>query len=93
MFVLQPIFGKIVLPLLGGLPSVWNTCMVCYQPVLFLGYLYAHLNATRRPPCRQITAERGHPLHIHTRPGCLSRQDALNVRLTWKNPAVRKCKT
>ncbi len=42
MFVLQPMFGKILLPLLGGSPSVWNTCMVFYQSILFLGYLYAH---------------------------------------------------
>ena len=42
MFVLQPLFGKILLPLLGGSPAVWNTCMVFYQSILFLGYLYAH---------------------------------------------------
>ena len=39
MFVLQPLFGKILLPLLGGSPAVWNTCMVFYQTILFLGYL------------------------------------------------------
>lgn len=42
MFVLQPLFGKLLLPLLGGTPAVWNTCMVFYQTLLFLGYLYAH---------------------------------------------------
>ncbi len=42
MFILQPMFGKILLPLLGGTPAVWNTCMVFYQTLLFLGYLYAH---------------------------------------------------
>jgi len=42
MFVLQPMFGKTLLPLLGGSPAVWNTCMVFYQSILFLGYLYAH---------------------------------------------------
>ncbi|TAK93242.1 spermidine synthase, partial [Patescibacteria group bacterium] len=42
MFILQPMFGKILLPLLGGSPAVWNTCMVFYQILLFLGYLYAH---------------------------------------------------
>ena len=54
MFVLQPIFGKVLLPLLGGSPSVWNACMVFYQSVLFLGYLYAHVTATRCTPRRQI---------------------------------------
>jgi len=47
MFVLQPLFGKILLPLLGGSPAVWNTCMVFYQSILFLGYLYAHALSTR----------------------------------------------
>lgn len=47
MFVLQPMFGKTLLPLLGGSASVWNTCMVFYQSLLFLGYLYAHLLSTR----------------------------------------------
>jgi hypothetical protein len=54
MFVLQPIFGKVLLPLLGGSPSVWNACMVFYQSVLFLGYLYAHVTATCCTPRRQI---------------------------------------
>ncbi|MEY4768889.1 MAG: hypothetical protein RL637_1528 [Pseudomonadota bacterium] len=42
MFTLQPLFGKLLLPALGGSPAVWNTCMVFYQTVVFLGYLYAH---------------------------------------------------
>ena len=54
MFVLQPLFGKILLPLLGGSPAVWNTCMVFYQTILFLGYLYAHTIASRFKPVRQI---------------------------------------
>jgi hypothetical protein len=47
MFIMQPMFGKALLPLLGGSASVWNTCMVFYQSVLFLGYLYAHWLSTR----------------------------------------------
>ena len=54
MFVLQPLFGKILLPLLGGSPAVWNTCMVFYQIILFLGYLYAHTISTRFGRHRQI---------------------------------------
>jgi hypothetical protein len=54
MFVLQPLFGKILLPLLGGSPAVWNTCMVFYQSILFLGYLYAHYLSTRYSQYRQI---------------------------------------
>ncbi|MEY3289217.1 MAG: hypothetical protein RLZZ419_1459 [Pseudomonadota bacterium] len=54
MFVLQPLFGKLLLPLLGGSPAVWNTCMVFYQTILFLGYLYAHTISTRFSQHRQI---------------------------------------
>ena len=54
MFVLQPLFGKLLLPLLGGSPAVWNTCMVFYQSLLFLGYLYAHLLSMRFDQRRQI---------------------------------------
>jgi hypothetical protein len=54
MFVLQPMFGKILLPLLGGSPAVWNTCMVFYQSILFLGYLYAHYLSTRLTSHKQI---------------------------------------
>ncbi|RLA20712.1 MAG: spermidine synthase [Gammaproteobacteria bacterium] len=54
MFVLQPLFGKILLPLLGGSPAVWNTCMVFYQTLLFLGYLYAHYLSTKFNQHRQI---------------------------------------
>ena len=54
MFVLQPLFGKLLLPLLGGSPAVWNTCMVFYQSILFLGYLYAHTLSTRFDQHRQI---------------------------------------
>jgi spermidine synthase len=36
-------FAKMVLPLLGGSPAVWNTCVLFFQSMLLLGYLYAHL--------------------------------------------------
>jgi hypothetical protein len=43
LFVVEPMFGKLVLPLLGGSPAVWITCMLFFQGALLLGYLYAHL--------------------------------------------------
>ena len=46
MFVVEPMIGKMLLPLLGGTPAVWNSCMMFFQGVLLLGYSYAHL-ATR----------------------------------------------
>jgi SAM-dependent methyltransferase len=42
LFVVQPMVGKMVLPLLGGTPAVWSTCMVFFQGALLLGYAYAH---------------------------------------------------
>lgn len=42
LFTVEPMIGKMVLPLLGGTPAVWNTCMVFFQGMLLLGYLYAH---------------------------------------------------
>ncbi len=54
MFVLQPMFAKLLLPLLGGAASVWNTCMVFYQTILFIGYLYAHYLTTRLNRSQQI---------------------------------------
>ncbi len=43
LFLIQPIFAKEILPLLGGAPAVWNTCLVFYEVMLLLGYLYAFL--------------------------------------------------
>src|SRR5262245_18384862 len=42
LFLVQPMIAKMVLPLLGGTPAVWNTCMVFFQATLLLGYLYVH---------------------------------------------------
>ncbi|MGH7775255.1 MAG: spermidine synthase [Candidatus Binatia bacterium] len=42
LFLVQPMFAKMVLPLLGGTPAVWNTCMVFFQAALLTGYVYAH---------------------------------------------------
>jgi hypothetical protein len=42
LFSVQPMFTKMVLPLLGGSPSVWSVAMVFFQAVLLAGYGYAH---------------------------------------------------
>jgi hypothetical protein len=46
LFLVQPMIAKMVLPILGGAPMVWNACMVFFQVALLAGYLYAH-GATR----------------------------------------------
>ncbi len=42
LFWVQPMAGRMLLPLLGGVPAVWNTAMVFYQATLLGGYAYAH---------------------------------------------------
>ena len=43
LFLVQPMFTRMVLPLLGGSPAVWNTSLVFYQAALLAGYAYAHV--------------------------------------------------
>jgi hypothetical protein len=42
LFVVQPMFTKMVLPRLGGAPAVWSVAMVFFQATLLAGYAYAH---------------------------------------------------
>jgi spermidine synthase len=42
LFWLQPMFARMVLPMLGGAPAVWTTALVFYQAALLAGYAYAH---------------------------------------------------
>jgi spermidine synthase len=46
IFQVQPVISKCVLPWFGGTPSVWTTCLLFFQVLLFAGYLYAHLLRT-----------------------------------------------
>lgn len=45
LFSVQPMFAKLVLPILGGSPSVWSVAMVFFQALLLFGYGYAHVLA------------------------------------------------
>lgn len=42
LFAVQPMFTRMVLPKLGGSPSVWSVAMVFFQTMLLAGYAYAH---------------------------------------------------
>ena len=42
LFQVQPLIGKMILPWFGGSASVWTTCMLFFQLLLLLGYLYSH---------------------------------------------------
>ncbi|HKN61134.1 MAG TPA: fused MFS/spermidine synthase [Candidatus Acidoferrales bacterium] len=51
LFQVEPLIAKIILPWFGGSASVWTVCLLFFQVVLLLGYLYAHL-LTRVLPSR-----------------------------------------
>ena len=53
LFAVQPIVGKYIQPWFGSTSAVWNTCLMFFQGVLFLGYLYAHALG-RLSPKRQL---------------------------------------
>jgi hypothetical protein len=54
LFVVQPMFARIVLPRLGGTPATWTTCLLFFQVALLGGYLYVHLTAARLAPRTQV---------------------------------------
>lgn len=45
LFWVQPLFAKMILPILGGSSSVWTTSMLFFQFTLLAGYLYAHFSS------------------------------------------------
>ena len=47
LFLIEPIAGKRLLPLLGGSAAVWTACLVFFQCALLLGYFVAHVLVTR----------------------------------------------
>jgi spermidine synthase len=49
LFAVEPMAAKRLLPALGGSSAVWITCLVFFQVVLLLGYLYAHWLGRIRP--------------------------------------------
>jgi spermidine synthase len=45
--------GKMLLPLAGGTPAIWTTCVLFFQLVLLAGYAYSHVSSRllgRRQP-------------------------------------------
>src|SRR5688572_3732366 len=53
VFMVQPMFARFVLPLLGGTPAVWTTAMLFFQSLLLGAYLYAHWSTRHLGPRRQ----------------------------------------
>ncbi|MBY0230943.1 MAG: hypothetical protein K2W96_16780 [Gemmataceae bacterium] len=59
LFLVEPMIGKMMLPLLGGTPAVWNTCMLFFQVVLLAGYAYAHWTTKHLGPRKQAVLHLG----------------------------------
>nr|WP_316639983.1 fused MFS/spermidine synthase [uncultured Roseateles sp.] len=58
LFQVQPIIAKLILPWFGGSASVWTACMLFFQMLLLLGYLYSHFVV------RLLSARQQSLLHI-----------------------------
>jgi SAM-dependent methyltransferase len=58
LFQVQPLIAKMILPWFGGSASVWTTCMLFFQLVLLLGYVYSHWVV------QSLSAKRQSYLHI-----------------------------
>jgi hypothetical protein len=58
LFLIEPMFTKMVLPRLGGSPSVWSVAMVFFQAMLLAGYAYAHALA------RYVPTRAGIVIHV-----------------------------
>src|ERR1700732_1636855 len=50
LFLIEPLFAKLILPRFGGAAAVWAACLVFYQCALLLGYWYADLSSRRLAP-------------------------------------------
>jgi hypothetical protein len=56
LFLVEPMIGKMVLPLFGGTPTVWNTCLVFFQVTLLLGYVVSSgVGASRGVEARRVS--------------------------------------
>lgn len=42
LFLVEPMFNRILTPMLGSSVSIWNVAVMCFQIILLGGYLYAH---------------------------------------------------
>ena len=58
LFLLEPMIGKFVLPLLGSAPEVWPTTVLFFQALLLAGYAFAHFTS-RLPARRQALLQLG----------------------------------
>lgn len=80
LFQIQPMMGKYVLPWFGGTASVWTTCMLFFQLLLLVGYLYSHLISTKLGPKAQAA--------VHTTSIALTAAAIIAGAVLWKTPLL-----
>jgi hypothetical protein len=56
LFTVEPMFARLLLPILGGAPAVWSTAQVFFQVTLLAGYGYAHVSVGKLGVRRQARA-------------------------------------
>ncbi len=47
LFSIEPLIGRLLTPYFGSAPHVWLVCLMFFQAVLLIGYLYSHLFAKK----------------------------------------------
>ena len=53
LFFVQLLLGKLILPMFGGAPAVWTSCLLTFQVLLLVGYALAHAMASHLATWRQ----------------------------------------
>ncbi|MBT3192301.1 MAG: fused MFS/spermidine synthase [Verrucomicrobia bacterium] len=79
LFLIQPLIAKHILPWFGGAASVWTACLLFFQALLFVGYLYAYLVSLLRRHMQIV---------VHLMLLCLSIGAVITQQLVWGNPAL-----
>ncbi|MGB7540459.1 MAG: hypothetical protein WBM28_00380, partial [Burkholderiales bacterium] len=54
LFQVQPLIARMILPWFGGTAAVWTLCMLFFQVLLLLGYLYTHGAVRVRPAVQRL---------------------------------------
>ena len=65
LFLVQPILGKLLLPLHGGSAGVWTICLLFFQTFLLAGYAWAHAARPRGHIALLLVSLLSLPLALH----------------------------
>ncbi len=80
LFMVQPLVGRVLLPWYGGVQAVWSACLLFFQAMLLLGYLYAHWAGSRLSLPGQ--------LKVHTAFGAAAVLQVFVAIGIWRSPLL-----